>query len=76
MITVSSGGMYTARLDADDLQFERRLFDGAGVYAHTKRAQVVLSRLWSEHHAGDGIAFHAMHPGWVQTAATRGRCPA
>ena len=75
VITVSSGGMYTARLEADDLQLEQRPFDGAGVYAHTKRAQVVLSRLWSEHHAGDGIAFHAMHPGWVETAGLQRSLP-
>ena len=28
VVTVSSGGMYTARLDADDPQLERRKFDG------------------------------------------------
>ena len=75
VITVSSGGMYTARLEADDLQLERRPFDGPDVYAHTKRAQVVLSRLWSEHHAGDGIAFHAMHPGWVRTSGLQRSLP-
>lgn len=75
VITVSSGGMYTARLEADDLQLERRPFDGAHFYAHTKRAQVILSHLWSEHHAGDGIDFHAMHPGWVRTAGLRRSLP-
>jgi NAD(P)-dependent dehydrogenase (short-subunit alcohol dehydrogenase family) len=68
VITVSSGGMYTARLDADDPQLERRDFDGAAFYAHTKRCEVVLNRAWFERHAGDGIAFCAMHPGWADTA--------
>ncbi len=63
VITVSSGGMYTARLDAEDPQLDRREFDGPAFYAHTKRAEVILNRLWSERHAADGIAFHALHPG-------------
>ncbi len=75
VITVSSGGMYTARLRADDLQLERRPFDGSRVYAHTKRAEVILNRLWSDHHAADGIAFSAMHPGWVATAGLRSSLP-
>ena len=76
VITVSSGGMYTARLDAGDPQLERREFDGPRFYAHTKRAEVVLNRAWSERHAGDGIAFHAMHPGWADTAGLRSSLPA
>ena len=42
---VTSGGMYTARLDADDLELERRDFDGARFYAHAKRIQVILAEL-------------------------------
>jgi NAD(P)-dependent dehydrogenase (short-subunit alcohol dehydrogenase family) len=67
VITVSSGGMYTARLDADDPQLARRDFDGTRVYAHTKRAQVALNREWAARHPDDGIAFLAMHPGWART---------
>jgi hypothetical protein len=66
--------MYSARLDADDPQLERRDFDGPGFYAHTKRAEVVLNRAWCDH-AGDGIAFHAMHPGWADTAGLRSSLP-
>ncbi len=75
VITVCSGGMYTARLDADDPQLDRRDFDGPEFYAHTKRAEVVLNRLWSERHAAEGIGFHAMHPGWVDTAGLRSSLP-
>ena len=39
IVNVSSGGMYTAALDVDDLQTERAAFDGAAVYARTKRAR-------------------------------------
>ena len=36
-------------------------------YAKAKRAQVALSREWARRIAGTGVAFHAMHPGWVNT---------
>jgi NAD(P)-dependent dehydrogenase (short-subunit alcohol dehydrogenase family) len=75
VITVSSGGMYTARLDADDPQLDGREFDGPGFYAHSKRAEVVLNGLWAERHAADGIAFHAMHPGWADTGGLRASLP-
>jgi hypothetical protein len=67
VITVSSGGMYTARLDARDPQLDDREFDGSGFYAHTKRCEVVLNREWAERHRDTGIAFCAMHPGWADT---------
>ena len=74
VITVSSGGMYTARLDAGDPQLERRDFDGARFYSHTKRAEVVLNRAWTERH-GSAIGFHAMHPGWADTAGLASSLP-
>jgi dehydrogenase/reductase SDR family member 12 len=75
VITVSSGGMYTARLDADDPQFERCAYDGPRFYAHSKRAQVILSRLWAEQFPAERIAFFAMHPGWVDTPGLRSSLP-
>ncbi|MGZ5412107.1 MAG: SDR family NAD(P)-dependent oxidoreductase [Solirubrobacterales bacterium] len=75
VITVSSGGMYTARLDAGDPQLEQREFDGPAFYAHTKRAEVVLNRLWAERHDSGEIAFHAMHPGWADTGGLRSSLP-
>ena len=57
VINVSSGGMYTQRLRADDLQSERGAFDGAAVYARTKRAEVVLTEMWAQRaarHRGHG----------------------
>jgi len=75
VINVSSGGMYTAKLDVDDLQTERRDFDGAAVYARTKRAQVVLTELWAERLRGAGVVFHSMHPGWVATPGVESSLP-
>ncbi len=75
VINVSSGGMYTARIDVDDPQLERRDFDGARFYAHTKRAEVVLSEEWGRRLANDGITVHSTHPGWVATPGVAASLP-
>ncbi len=67
IITVASGGMYTQRLHADDLQNARGEFSGATAYARTKRAEVILTELWARRLADRGIVVHAMHPGWADT---------
>jgi NAD(P)-dependent dehydrogenase (short-subunit alcohol dehydrogenase family) len=67
VVLVSSGGMYTARLDVDDLQLDRREYDGARAYAHTKRIEVILAELWAERERGSGVSFASFHPGWVDT---------
>ncbi|MFN8218423.1 MAG: SDR family NAD(P)-dependent oxidoreductase [Solirubrobacterales bacterium] len=75
VLNVSSGGMYTARLDLDDLQLERREFDGARFYAHTKRIEVALSEEWSRRLAGRGVVVHSLHPGWVATPGVASSLP-
>jgi NAD(P)-dependent dehydrogenase (short-subunit alcohol dehydrogenase family) len=75
VITVSSGGMYTKHLDVDALAAPPIPFNGVRAYANAKRAQVVLNELWSKHRAASGIAFHAMHPGWANTAGVRESLP-
>lgn len=67
VITVSSGGMYTQRLDPATLQMPADGFSGVTAYARAKRAQVALSREWARRLAGTGVACHATHPGWVNT---------
>ncbi len=75
VVNVSSGGMYTARIDLDDPQLQRRDFDGARFYAHTKRAQVILSEEWGRRLADDGITVHSTHPGWVATPGVAASLP-
>lgn len=75
VIDVSSGGMYTQKLRADDLQSERGEFDGPTVYARTKRAEVVLTEMWAQRLAGTGVTVHAMHPGWADTAGVQSSLP-
>ena len=75
VINVSSGGMYTSRINLDDLQLERREFRGTAFYAHTKRAEVILSEEWGRRLAPYGITVHSMHPGWVATAGVASSLP-
>jgi NAD(P)-dependent dehydrogenase (short-subunit alcohol dehydrogenase family) len=67
VVTVSSGGMYTAKLAAADPELREGPYAGAAAYARTKRMQVALTPLMQERWAGDGVAVHCMHPGWVDT---------
>ena len=75
VITVSSGGMYTQRLDLATLQMPRSRYQGVTAYAKAKRAQVALSREWARRMTGTGVAFHAMHPGWVNTPGVAAALP-
>jgi NAD(P)-dependent dehydrogenase (short-subunit alcohol dehydrogenase family) len=75
IVNVSSGGMYTAKLDGDDLQLELRDFDPSRFYAHTKRCEVVLTELWQERISGTGMTAHSMHPGWADTPGVRASLP-
>ncbi len=67
IVNVSSAGMYTRRIQVSDLESEHGGYDGPGVYARTKRAQVILTALWAQRLARRRIVVHAMHPGWADT---------
>ena len=67
VLNVSSGGMYLAKLDVDDLQFEQRPYDGVQAYAASKRAEVLMTLRWAEQWQGSGVLVHALHPGWADT---------
>ncbi len=44
-------------------------------YAHTKRAEVILSEEWGRRLAPDRITVHSVHPGWVATAGVQESLP-
>jgi NAD(P)-dependent dehydrogenase (short-subunit alcohol dehydrogenase family) len=67
VVFVSSGGMYSAPLDADDMESTQGEYDGVRVYARTKRMQVVLADAWAELLAGADVRVESMHPGWAKT---------
>lgn len=67
VVLVSSGGMYAQKLPVDDPEFRHGKYSGTSSYARTKRMQVALTPLLQERWREDGIAVHAMHPGWADT---------
>ena len=64
---VSSGGMYTQRLETNDLAWQQRPYDKVKSYANAKRAQVILNGMLAQRIKE--FAFSCSHPGWVGTAA-------
>jgi dehydrogenase/reductase SDR family member 12 len=72
VLTVSSGGMYTASMTSLGLDPEG--FDGTRAYALAKRAQVVLNEQWARRYPAVA-SFQAMHPGWVDTPGLRSSLP-
>ncbi len=74
VVWVSSGGMYSRKLDVRDWNWKKRDYDGVAAYAATKRMQVVLSELFAERH-GDAAIFSSMHPGWADTPSVRSSLP-
>lgn len=66
-IWVSSGGMFTKKLNVNEtLNPPDEPFDGMVQYARCKRASVVAARR---------LGHQSMHPGWVDTEAVQKRMP-
>ena len=66
VLTMSSGGMYTAPLTVGGLQMGDD-YRGSEQYARAKRAQVTLNEMWAERVDPADVVFHALHPGWADT---------
>jgi NAD(P)-dependent dehydrogenase (short-subunit alcohol dehydrogenase family) len=75
VVWVSSGGMYTRRLNLSDPNWTERDYDGVLAYAETKRAQVILSELWAEELRGSPISVNAMHAVWADTRSVESSLP-
>jgi NAD(P)-dependent dehydrogenase (short-subunit alcohol dehydrogenase family) len=75
IVSMSSGGLYGARLDVDALEAATAdRHDGFMAYAQHKRAQVELTRYWNQKRPG-GASAYVMHPGWVDTEGVRTSLP-
>ncbi|MFO7557207.1 MAG: SDR family NAD(P)-dependent oxidoreductase [Desulfobacterales bacterium] len=75
IINVSSGGMYTQKIQVDDLQSADEPFDGTKAYARAKRGLVILSEIWADQLKDFNVVVHSMHPGWVRTPGIRQSLP-
>ncbi|KAL3898518.1 MAG: hypothetical protein SGCHY_002690 [Lobulomycetales sp.] len=73
IVTVSSGGMYTSKLDPTKLQMGRDTYDGVKAYADHKRAQVELTNYWAEENPA--VLVYSMHPGWSDTPGVQTALP-
>lgn len=69
VVTVSSSAHRSARIDFDDLQWERRPFKPFGAYGQSKLANLLftaeLQRRLSA--AGSSVIATSAHPGWAST---------
>ncbi len=74
VITMSSGGMYTAPLMVDRLEMTSD-YRGTEQYARVKRAQVTLNELWASRVPTREVVFHAVHPGWADTPGVQESLP-
>jgi NAD(P)-dependent dehydrogenase (short-subunit alcohol dehydrogenase family) len=63
------------RIDFDDLQFERREYDGWQAYAQSKLANLLHARQLSKRLEGKGITAVSVHPGWVRTNLVKSFMP-
>ncbi|MEO0495446.1 MAG: SDR family NAD(P)-dependent oxidoreductase [Actinomycetota bacterium] len=79
VLTMSSGGMYSAGLTVSRLQMgdtdSKDPYKGAEQYARAKRAQVTLTEMWAEKFADSGVRFHSLHPGWADTPGVEEALP-
>lgn len=64
IVMVSSGGMYGSGFSLSDPQLERREYRPSAVYAHTKRAEVMLADEFDVRFRPTACS---MHPGWAET---------
>lgn len=69
VVVVSSGGHKLARrgLAFDDLQWERRRYQGFLAYAHSKLANLLFTRELARRLEGTGVTANAVHPGFVRS---------
>jgi NAD(P)-dependent dehydrogenase (short-subunit alcohol dehydrogenase family) len=59
----------------DDLNYERRRYDGWEAYAQSKLANVLHARQLARNLAGTGVTCVSVHPGWVRTNLIRNTAP-
>jgi NAD(P)-dependent dehydrogenase (short-subunit alcohol dehydrogenase family) len=75
VVNVLSGGMYTQKINVDDLQSLRGSYSGSVAYARAKRGLMILTEEWAKDWEQDGIVVNAMHPGWADTPGVESSLP-
>ncbi|MBK9352737.1 MAG: SDR family NAD(P)-dependent oxidoreductase [Bacteroidetes bacterium] len=67
VINISSGGMYSQKLDLKNLNNISNPYNGSIAYANCKRGLVILTELWAKEYNSKNYTFNSMHPGWADT---------
>ena len=67
VVNVLSGGMYSQKIQVNDLQSQHGKYSGSATYARAKRGLMILTEVWAKRWQIDNISVNAMHPGWVDT---------
>ena len=62
---VNVASTFAGDLDLDDLQFERRAYDGMAAYAQSKACDRMLTWAWARRLQGESVTVNAMAPGLV-----------
>jgi NAD(P)-dependent dehydrogenase (short-subunit alcohol dehydrogenase family)/uncharacterized protein YndB with AHSA1/START domain len=75
VVNVLSGGMYTQKIEVDDLQNQRGRYSGSVAYARAKRGLMIATEKWADEWAEHGIVVNAMHPGWADTPGVETALP-
>ncbi len=64
-----------AAIHFDDLNYERRRYDGWEAYTQSKLANLLHARELARRLAGTGVTCVSLHPGWVRTSLFKNTMP-
>jgi NAD(P)-dependent dehydrogenase (short-subunit alcohol dehydrogenase family) len=67
IITTSSVAHKGAHIDFDDIQFERRRYNGLRAYGQSKLANILFTKELARRLGQDGVIANCFHPGGVRT---------
>jgi NAD(P)-dependent dehydrogenase (short-subunit alcohol dehydrogenase family) len=71
VVVLSSALHYRGKMVWDDLQFEKRKYDGTTAYNQSKLANVLFTKALARRLAGTKVTVNAVHPGVVATELAR-----
>jgi NAD(P)-dependent dehydrogenase (short-subunit alcohol dehydrogenase family) len=74
IVFVSSGGMYSQALSAENIESNDGDYSATKAYSRTKRGQVVLASQLAAT-TGEATVVTSMHPGWVDTEGVKTSLP-
>ena len=74
-INVSSGGLYSTKLDVHKLIKTPRPYSGVKAYAAAKRALLISTKILNDRLQSQGVRAHCVHPGWADTRGVLSSLP-